>query len=136
MFRYMSLTTACDLTFIIFLVAWLFSRQIGLALLIRTVYVDGSRLIPYKWDPKSGLYFTRFTHYCFLTMLSILWILATIWFYTACMVAVRVVRGLGAEDTRSDDEDEDEDTDVLADVPEMASVTVKDQPKGDARKRR
>lgn len=36
------------------------------------------------------------------------------WFYMACRVAVRVVRGQGAEDVRSDDEDEiDADEDGL-----------------------
>lgn len=34
----------------------------------------------------------------------------------ACMVAVRVLRGLGAEDSRSDDEDE---ASPLEDVPEI-----------------
>lgn len=133
MCRYLSLTTACDITFVVFLFAWLFSRQIGLAMVIRTSYVEAPKYIPFKWDPKNGMYLTKTTYYGFIGMLVVLWILASIWFYTACMVAVRVVRGLGAEDTRSDGEDEDED--ALAGVPEIASVTVEDCP-GEARKRR
>lgn len=42
----------------------------------------------------------------------------------ACMVAVRVLRGLGAEDSRSDDEDEADSssgasTSAVEDVPEV-----------------
>ena len=133
MLRYLSFTTACDITFVVFLVAWLFSRQIVLAFVIRSVYLEVPRNIPYVWDPEAGLYLNRVTYWGFVIMLSILWVLATIWFYTACMVAVRVVRGLGAEDTRSDGEDEDED--ALADVPDSASITVKDGQAG-VRKRK
>lgn len=43
----------------------------------------------------------------------------------ACNVAIRVVRGLGAEDSRSDDEGDDEVADALDEVPEMASGTSK-----------
>lgn len=39
----------------------------------------------------------------------------------ACMVAVRVVRGLGAEDSRSDDEEEGNPESPLEDVPTMES---------------
>lgn len=54
-------------------------------------------------------------------MQCLLYGLATVWFYMACIVAVRVVRGLGAEDTRSDDEDEGESP--LEDVPTMESTS-------------
>lgn len=42
-------------------------------------------------------------------MQSMLLVMCTIWFGMAVRVAVRVIRGQGAEDTRSDDEDEEED---------------------------
>jgi acyl-CoA-dependent ceramide synthase len=55
-----------------------------------------------------------------MVLLSILLCLTTVWFYMACMVAVRVLRGLGAEDSRSDDEDEDgAESSPLEDVPEV-----------------
>ena len=139
MFRYLSRTTACDITFVVFLLAWLFSRQIGLALVIRTCYFDAPNYIPFKWDPASGMYLTKTTYYGFIGMLCVLWTLATIWFYMALMVAVRVIRGLGAEDVRSDDEDEGEDEgDELDKVPESASVSVHKgaNGNGDVRKRR
>ena len=135
MFRYLSRTTACDVTFVVFLLAWLFSRQIGLALVIRTCYFDAPNYIPFKWDPANGMYLTKTTYYGFIGMLCVLWTLATIWFYMALMVAVRVIRGLGAEDVRSDDEDEGEE-DELDKVPESAAVSVNKGTNGDLRKRR
>lgn len=61
----------------------------------------------------------------------ILLCLTTVWFYMACMVAVRVLRGLGAEDSRSDDEDEDGDGvegSPLEDVPEIHTTTMASKP--------
>lgn len=52
-------------------------------------------------------------------MLVVLYILAGIWFYMAFMVALRVVRGLGAEDSRSDDEGEEEEVELLEKVPQV-----------------
>lgn len=45
----------------------------------------------------------------FVVMQSTLLVMCTIWFTMAVRVAVRVVRGQGAEDSRSDEEDEGED---------------------------
>lgn len=60
----------------------------------------------------------------------------------ACMVAVRVLRGLGAEDSRSDDEDEEGES-ALEDVPEVHTTTMATKPvengtesAGDLKKRR
>ncbi|KAK1924711.1 putative longevity-assurance protein-like protein [Papiliotrema laurentii] len=137
MLRYLSLTTLCDLTFVVFLVAWLFSRQIGLALVIRTCYHDAPRFIPFKWDPSQGMYLTQGTYYGFISLIVVLFVLASIWFYMACSVAVRVIRGLGAEDSRSDDEgDEEGEKDVLDQVPESASASVTGQNGAAVRRRR
>lgn len=137
MFRYLSFSLACDLTFVVFLVAWLLSRQIGLALVIRTCYYDAPKFIPFKWDPSQGMYLTQTTYYAFIGMLVLLLTLASVWFYMALNVAIRVVRGLGAEDSRSDDEGDDEVADELDSVPEMASVTTNGNGHGgDLRKRK
>ena len=127
MLRYLEFSTACDITFIIFLVAWLFTRQIGLAMVINTCYNDAPRFIPFKWDPSGGMYLTKATYYGFIGLITILLVLASVWFYMACSVAIRVIRGLGAEDSRSDDEGE-EDDDSLNKVPEMAAPSVLDKP--------
>lgn len=116
MFRYLSLTTLCDATFVVFLISWLVTRQIGLIFVIQTIYRH-SHMIPKGWNPDLGQFYTERTINIFIVLLCLLFCLTTVWFYMACMVAVRVVRGLGAEDTRSDDEDEA--SSPLEDVPEV-----------------
>ena len=114
MFRYLSLFTLCDATFVVFLVGWLISRQIGLLLVILST-INSPNYVPLIWDPPTGRYLTQNTLMAFIVMLTILWCMASVWFYMACRVAVRVVRGLGAEDSRSDDEEES----PLEDVPDL-----------------
>lgn len=135
MLRYLSLLKLCDFTFVVFLVSWLLSRQIGLSLVIKTAYFDAPKYIPFKWDPKNGYYLTEGAYYGFIGAITILLCLASVWFCMACMVAVRVVRGEGAEDSRSDDEEEDElvvdvseDGSTLSDVPESSSTVYDKAP--------
>jgi acyl-CoA-dependent ceramide synthase len=120
MLRYLGLLTLCDITFVVFLISWFVSRQICLFLVIRSLYLDGPRFIPFRWAPSEGRFFTQSTYYGFIAALCVLYVLATMWFYMACMVAIRVLRGMGAEDSRSDDEDEGESP--LEDVPEVSST--------------
>lgn len=61
-----------------------------------------------------------------------LFCLASVWFGMACAVAVRVLRGLGAEDTRSDDEGEDGE-EALEDVPEVHTTGNGGSMGGDSR---
>ncbi|ORX39706.1 putative longevity-assurance protein-like protein [Kockovaella imperatae] len=109
LFRYLSFSTLCDVTFVAFLIGWLVSRQIGLAFVIYTSYVDAPKFIKFRWSPQTGQYLTQTTYYGFIGMEVFLYGLASIWFYMACMVAVRVVTGQGAADSRSDAGDEDEE---------------------------
>lgn len=111
----MAFSRACDAAFVVFLVSWILTRQIGLFLVIKSAAVEAPKYIEYKWDPASGYYLTPAMYYGFIVLLSILLVLCTVWFYMAIMVAVRVVRGQGAEDTRSDSEDTDDDAISLED---------------------
>nr|XP_018264029.1 acyl-CoA-dependent ceramide synthase [Kwoniella dejecticola CBS 10117]OBR86187.1 acyl-CoA-dependent ceramide synthase [Kwoniella dejecticola CBS 10117] len=122
MLRYLSYTTSCDLTFVIFLISWLFSREIGLFLVIKTSYQDAPKHIKFNWSPSTGHYLTYNTYIGFIGLVTLLWVLASIWFYMAIKVAVKVVKGQGAEDSRSDDEDEDN-----ADDSEDTILDEKDQ---------
>lgn len=135
MFRYLSFTTLCDFTFVVFLISWFITRQVGLFLVIRSTYLDLPKFIPFEWTPEQGRFLTYWTHIGFVSMLSILWILATAWFYMACIVAIRVVRGMGAEDSRSDDESEE---DALEQVPESVgtSTAITSEAEEDLRKRK
>lgn len=111
----MSLSTACDAAFVLFLVSWIATRQVGLFLVLKSVVSEAPKYIEFKWDPANGHYMTLGIYYGFIAMLSILLVLCTVWFYMALMVAVRVVRGQGAEDTRSDSEESDDDDISLED---------------------
>ena len=107
--RYIHLTTLCDTTFVLFLTSWLFTRQIGLPYIIYTTYNHLPYYVPFKWAPAEGLFLSKATWAMFVVMQSTLLVMCTIWFTMAVRVAVRVVRGQGAEDSRSDEEDEGED---------------------------
>lgn len=111
----MAFSKSCDAAFVVFLVSWILTRQIGLFLVIKSAAVEAPKYIKYRWDPANGYYFTSTIYYGFIILLSILLVLCTVWFYMAIMVAVRVVRGQGAEDTRSDSEDTDDDAISLED---------------------
>jgi acyl-CoA-dependent ceramide synthase len=111
----MAFSQACDAAFVVFLVSWIVTRQVGLFLVIKSAAVEAPKYIAFKWDPANGHYLTKGMYYGFIILLSILLVLCTVWFYMAIMVAVRVVRGQGAEDTRSDSEDTDDDAISLED---------------------
>lgn len=61
--------------------------------------------IRYEWNHQTGHYFNPFMYWTFTILLSILLVLCSLWFWMALRVAIRVVRGEGAEDSRSDSED-------------------------------
>lgn len=142
MFRYLSLTTLCDATFVVFLVSWLFTRQVGLVFVLQTIYRHSHKHIRYDWNPAHGHYYNQTVRVVFMGLLSLLLCLTTVWFYMACMVAVRVLRGLGAEDSRSDDEDENgAESSPLEDVPEMHTTvegngSARPKVNGEVKKRR
>jgi acyl-CoA-dependent ceramide synthase len=103
MLRYLSLPT--DVVFGAFLVSWLFTRQIGFFLVLVSTYRQSTQYIPYGWDPKSGYFWTPTVWATFVGLLGALQVFNCIWFWMVSRVAYRVVKGLSAEDTRSDDEE-------------------------------
>lgn len=124
MLRYLGCSNLCDVAFVLFLISWVVSRQMGLAWILYSMYTHAHKLIPFQWDPSRGLYLTRNTYLAFFFMQLGLYVLATMWFYLACMVAVRVVQGKGAEDSRSDDEGDEDgvndmEDEMLDEVPSM-----------------
>ncbi|KXX82367.1 Sphingosine N-acyltransferase lag1 [Madurella mycetomatis] len=64
------------------------------------------------WDPEGLVCYNESVKWTFLSMLLFLQFLTIMWFSMIVRVAIRVLSGTGAEDTRSDDEaDEQEDDD-------------------------
>ncbi|KIP07692.1 hypothetical protein PHLGIDRAFT_70559 [Phlebiopsis gigantea 11061_1 CR5-6] len=105
MFRYLTFSTCCDVTFGIFMATWLVSRHVLFNIVIYSTYYDAPRIITYVWDPASGHFNTNGVLETFNAMLVALQIIQLVWFWMICRVAWRVLRGQGAEDTRSDSEE-------------------------------
>lgn len=69
-------------------------------------------------DSEGAVCYNPAVKWGFLSMLLFLELIIIVWFFMIVQVAIRVVRGSGADDTRSDDEeeeDEEEDEDVEGD---------------------
>ncbi|KAI0774093.1 longevity assurance proteins LAG1/LAC1 [Fomes fomentarius] len=109
MFRYLGMSTACDATFVVFLLVWLVTRHFLFMLVIKATW-DAFYIIPRVWDTSVGHFMTKEVYIGFFTMLVFLQILQLVWFGMICRVAYKVVTGQGAEDTRSDDEGDDDDS--------------------------
>ncbi|CDZ97132.1 Protein transporter of the TRAM (translocating chain-associating membrane) superfamily [Phaffia rhodozyma] len=138
MLKYLGFRLITDITFGLFLVSWLITRQVGLLVVIISIWKDCARLVLGPdgisnrdqlgpWD----LPFTSAAHKVFVVLLSVLWVLMCIWFAMICNVAWKVVVGSGAEDTRSDDEGDeelsvDEEDQIVIEVGEVSEKGERD----------
>ncbi|EJD01170.1 longevity assurance proteins LAG1/LAC1 [Fomitiporia mediterranea MF3/22] len=104
MLRYLSLQKICDAMFTWFLISWFITRHFFFILVIKSLYSDGSTLIPFIWSPEDNHYWTYEIWMGFLALLISLQFIQIIWFGMICNVAWRVISGQNAEDVRSDDE--------------------------------
>ncbi|EPE08032.1 longevity-assurance protein [Ophiostoma piceae UAMH 11346] len=66
-------------------------------------------LIEPMLDSEGAICYDSVVKWMFLSMLLFLQLIIIMWFFMIVQVAIRVVRGSGADDTRSDGEDEDEE---------------------------
>ncbi|KAK9496002.1 TLC domain-containing protein [Lipomyces doorenjongii] len=132
MLKYLGHQTLCDIMFGVFILTWIISRHVLYVKLMWSAMFDSHKLIGYQcfFEPlddvvsvgdamsSSGSNKTRmwlgeeqcFTEIMQFSFVSLLWVLQGImlmWFYMIIKVAVRVLSGSGADDSRSDDEDED-----------------------------
>jgi very-long-chain ceramide synthase len=133
MLKYLEYQPACDTTFFLFLISWLYTRHYLYNRMLYSVCFENTRIfhrdnrdkpnyqaIPpkgggqwkegYNWDPQQGYYFTYEVHVAFIALLATLQLILILWFAMIIRLAVRVVRGSHAEDDRSDDEDDHDDT--------------------------
>lgn len=58
MFKYVSLLTICDATFICFMVSWFVCRHILFVIVIKSVYWDAPNTVRLAWNPEIGSYVT------------------------------------------------------------------------------
>lgn len=135
--KYCGFKTLCDVAFGVFMIAWFMARHVFYMMACWSVYSHAPSIIPPGCfrgpnenligpeDPPPGLLylfepflsttgrvcFNGPVKWAFLTPLLLLQVITLIWFTMIVRVAVKVLRGDGAEDSRSDDEAEEDDYD-------------------------
>ncbi|RYO86869.1 hypothetical protein DL766_001110 [Monosporascus sp. MC13-8B] len=149
--KYLGLTTACDVAFGVFMITWFISRHVFYPMVCWSIYSDPPRLlrsacyrgtadnlqgpfpVPDGWshlldpfrDPSGTVCSNDNIIFGFLCYLLLLQVIMVMWFVLIVRVAIRVLRGSGAEDVRSDDEME-VDAEHLVGQPIEEEVGVED----------
>jgi hypothetical protein len=62
MFRYLGLPSLTDATFVMFLLSWLVTRQIGFFGVFLSVVFKAPKHLHWVWDPSQGLYVSDNLH--------------------------------------------------------------------------
>ncbi|KAH0544624.1 hypothetical protein FGG08_001274 [Glutinoglossum americanum] len=133
MLKYLHYNTACDVAFGVFLVTWVGARHVLYLLLLYSLFMHMPESIPYGcysspnqnaavpsapvpaglgkflapfMDPEGPVCWTRGVSLAFKSLLVALQVITCIWFGMIIKVALRVIQGGTAEDSRSDDEEE------------------------------
>lgn len=150
--RYLSLQAACDAAFAAFVVAWLASRHLAYLAICWSLYAHspdltmryaaystvtglqvsddaGTNILDNLFQPllhpdAQTVAWNAPIRGMFLTLLLALQCITIAWFIMICRVVVRVVRGEGADDTRSDGEDEDVDEDEEVTVGDTQPLSI------------
>jgi len=107
MLRYTGFRTLCDIAFGAFLTSWAVTRHALFGMVIWSTY-KSPIIIPFDWRPEDGYWWSRQVWQGFVALLVSLQIIQVMWFTMICGVAIRVLTGQGAEDTRSDEEADNE----------------------------
>lgn len=132
----MGFNRLCDVAFALFMLSWVIARHVLYMLVCWSIWehtpkvitfgcfnnTEGQKLGPFSppekdfriffeplWNNEAPLCFTPMIKWSFLSMLLFLQGLTIMWFYMILRVAVKVIRGDGAEDSRSDDEADEVD---------------------------
>ena len=134
MLKYLHYEAACNIMFGIFLATWLVARHGIYVNLCWSIYRDVPRVMPFacysgetmeletdptklsRWryfnpffDQKGTICLDRNIKSIFLGLLLMLQVLSIVWFGMIIKVALGLLKGEGASDTRSGDEDEGEE---------------------------
>ena len=135
MLKYLHFESLCNIMFGIFLATWLVARHGIYNSLCYSIYRDVPRVMPFacysgrdqeletnperlssSWrylepffDQKGTICLDRSVKWVFLGLLLMLQLLSIVWFGMIVRVALSVLKGEGASDTRSGDEDEEND---------------------------
>ncbi|KAL7910224.1 longevity assurance proteins LAG1/LAC1 [Trichoderma velutinum] len=135
--KYCGFTTLCDYIFALFMMSWFGARHVVYIMICWSIYAHTPEIIPdgcyigpsdslvgpletpagyaYLIEPffnsTGRVCFNSTVKWAFLTPLLVLQGITIFWFMMIVRVAIKVVRGDGAEDSRSDDEAEEEQED-------------------------
>jgi len=142
--KYLGYNTVCDIMFGLFMVVWVAARHVCFMMATYSVYAHSGTVSPqgcYRGKmgsisgplpiPKNSAYllepftnpeglvcWTDSVRWGFLSALLFLQVITLVWFSMIVKVAIKVLKGGQAEDTRSDDEAEDEKTPDQLEEPE------------------
>lgn len=153
--KYTGHNTLCDIAFGVFMLTWFVARHVFYMMVCWSVYAHTPVVMPTGCfsgagpnpvgpeDAPAGLWYlvepflsstgrvcyNEAVKWAFLTPLLMLQVITMVWFTMIIRVAIKVIRGDGAEDTRSDDEavdeeDEDEDEFVYEEAQPLEEVGV------------
>lgn len=110
--NYLELKRVCDATFIIFMVSWMICRHVFYNYIAWSAMTSAFELIPvqcyYGSDGQEVRCFTPAVHWTLVSLLLALQVITIFWFVMIVRVAISVVRGSPAADSRSDEESEEE----------------------------
>ncbi|KAL8738720.1 MAG: hypothetical protein Q9181_000542 [Wetmoreana brouardii] len=138
MLKYLRFQTACDIAFGAFMIVWFIARHVLYLIVCYSVYAEIPKEITYGcyWgsnanlkgplevpndfdhllqpfrDPEGLVCWDNGIKWAFLTALLALQVILLVWFGMIIRVALKVLKGGEAEDSRSDDEGSEEDEDV------------------------
>lgn len=133
--KYMDFKLPCDIMFGIFMVTWFLARHVLYMWVCWSIYahipeeikygcyrgstqnLEGPLPVPDDWehltlpfrDPVGLVCYNSNINWVFLGLLLALQCILLVWFTMIIKVAYKVLSGLGAEDSRSDDEDEEDE---------------------------
>lgn len=79
-------------------------------------------------NPSGTICYSDNVRYGFLGALGFLQVLTILWFFLIVQVAIRVIKGIGADDIRSDDEGEDEEEELEIENEKGSMVSKGAQP--------
>ncbi|KJZ75217.1 hypothetical protein HIM_05411 [Hirsutella minnesotensis 3608] len=133
--KYTGYNTLCDVVFGIFMLSWFVARHVFYVITCWSIYAHTPDIMPsgcfrgpasnlvgpeptpkgYSYliepflNPNGRVCYNNTVKWAFLAPLLLLQVITIIWFTMIVRVAIKVLRGDGAEDTRSDDEGAEED---------------------------
>ncbi|TLS21729.1 uncharacterized protein PpBr36_09496 [Pyricularia pennisetigena] len=152
--KYTGFDTACDVFFGLFMLSWVIARHFVYLTVCWSIYKETDRVIPkgcfrgpgdkiegpFPVPTERGLIyileplvsndalvcFSEPVKWGFLASLLFLQAILLVWLVAIFRVAVKVLRGTGAEDTRSDDEEDEEDIEADGMTYQKTGATLTD----------